>query len=161
VFSLPLNAQPKKLMIQCLIQNIMDTRLTEKKANRLEIILDENIYLKLKQFCENEATTPFIASLAAFKILLQRYTEQDNIIVDVLSTDSVVLQTSLTDNPTVKALLTRLNQTVTETPNLPIKLAPRRIPFEVSKIFYTKRLFLKKFPKAFPRIPIKLRRHLI
>jgi amino acid adenylation domain-containing protein len=78
--------------------------------------------------------TPFIALLAAFKILLQRYTEQDNIIVDVLSTDSVVLQTSLTDNPTVKALLTRLNQTVTETPNLPIKLAPRRLPFEVSKI---------------------------
>jgi malonyl CoA-acyl carrier protein transacylase len=112
----------------------MDTRLTEKKANRLEIILDENIYLKLKPFCENEATTPFIASLAAFKILLQRYTEQDNIIVDVLSTDSVELQTSLTDNPTVKALLTRLNQTVTETPTLPIKLAPRRLPFEVSKI---------------------------
>ncbi|HDN25881.1 MAG TPA: hypothetical protein ENG03_02040, partial [Thioploca sp.] len=89
------------------------------------IKFDETFCLELKQFCANENVTSYVALLAALKILLLRYTEQEDIIVDILPTESaqkteptstdsepVVLRTSLTDNPTAKILLSRMTQTV-------------------------------------------------
>jgi len=51
--------------------------------------LDEELCLELKQFCARENVTLFITLLATFKVILLRYTGQEDIIVGSLSADSL------------------------------------------------------------------------
>lgn len=132
------------------------------KMDSESIKLDESFYLEFKRFCECENVRSYIALLAVLKILLLRYTEQEDIIVDILPIDSsritkptqtdtepVALRSSLTDDLTIKALLSQLMQTVQEAlqtqPELfekqlvsrgeqIVRLAPRRLPFYTSKM---------------------------
>jgi len=93
------------------------------------IQLDEKLGLELKLFCSAENITLFIALLATWKILLMRYTEQEDIIVGSLCVDSlregkgasqetltnqIALRTSLADNRSAKELLRRVAKTVEE-----------------------------------------------
>jgi non-ribosomal peptide synthetase component F len=91
------------------------------------IELDEKFYLELKKFCSRENTTLFITLLAAFKIILLRYTGQADVVVGSLSSGSnrdregekqawfanpVALRTSLIGDPSAKELLRRVAKTV-------------------------------------------------
>ncbi|MFB2977576.1 amino acid adenylation domain-containing protein [Microseira sp. BLCC-F43] len=91
--------------------------------------LNENICLKLDKFCLDENFTTFTTLLAAFKVLLLRYTRQNDIIVGSLSADSirgkeeaspekfinpVALRTNLTEELNAKEVLRRVAKTVEE-----------------------------------------------
>ncbi len=91
--------------------------------------LNEKLYLKLDKFCQDENFTVFTTLLAAFKVLLLRYTRQNDIIVGSLSADSirekegasperfinpVVLRTNLTEELTTRELLKRVGNKVEE-----------------------------------------------
>lgn len=91
--------------------------------------VDEKLCLKLDKFCLAENLTVFTTLLAAFKVLLLRYTGQKDIIVGSVSTDSlrekegasperftnpVVLRTNLTEELTAKEVLRRVAKTVEE-----------------------------------------------
>jgi len=93
------------------------------------IKLDEKLNLELNKFCEHENIPLLITLLATFKIILLRYTEQEDIIVGSLCVDSlreekgasqkkftnpIGLRTSLTGNPSAKELLSRVARTVEE-----------------------------------------------
>ncbi|MCC5647957.1 amino acid adenylation domain-containing protein [Nostoc sp. CHAB 5824] len=93
------------------------------------IKLNEKLGLEFSKFCESESITPFVVLLATLKILLLRYTEQEDIIVGSLSVDSlregkgksqenftnlIGLRTSLSGKPSVKELLERVARTVEE-----------------------------------------------
>ncbi|MCV3214074.1 amino acid adenylation domain-containing protein, partial [Plectonema radiosum NIES-515] len=89
--------------------------------------LDEKLCLELNKFCLSENVTLFTTLLAAFKVLLLRYTGQKDIIVGSLSADSlqekeganperfinpVVLRTNLTEELTARELLKRVGNKV-------------------------------------------------
>jgi amino acid adenylation domain-containing protein len=91
--------------------------------------LDEKLCLELNQFCLSENVTLFTTLLAAFKVLLLRYTGQKDIIVGSLSADSlqekeeanperfinpVVLRTNLTEELTARELCKRVGNKVEE-----------------------------------------------
>ncbi|GET38792.1 non-ribosomal peptide synthetase [Microseira wollei] len=91
--------------------------------------LNENICLKLDKFCLDENFTTFTTLLAAFKVILLRYTRQNDIIVGAISADSirekegashekfinpVVLRTNITEELTAKEVLRRVAKTVEE-----------------------------------------------
>src|SRR6476620_837632 len=91
--------------------------------------LDEEFSLKFDKFCRDENFTVFTALLAAFKVLLLRYTGQKDIIVGSLSADSlrskeganperfinpVVLRTNLTSELTARELCQRVGNKVEE-----------------------------------------------
>ena len=91
--------------------------------------LNEEFCLKLDKFCQDENFTVFTTLLAAFKVLLLRYTGQKDIIVGSVSADSlrekeganpetfinpVVLRTNLTEELTARELCQRLGNKVEE-----------------------------------------------
>jgi amino acid adenylation domain-containing protein len=93
------------------------------------IQLDEKLGLELKLFCSAENIPLLIALLATWKIILLRYTEQEDIIVGSLSVDSlregkgasqetftnpITLRTSLAGKPNAKEILRRVARTVEE-----------------------------------------------
>ncbi|MEG4500182.1 amino acid adenylation domain-containing protein [Microcoleus sp. F10-C6] len=93
------------------------------------IKLDEKLGLELNKFCQSENIPLFIALLATLKIILLRYTEQEDIIVGSLGVDScregkgesqetftnpIALRTSLAGELTAKELLRRVATTVEE-----------------------------------------------
>lgn len=91
------------------------------------IKLNEKLGLELNKFCERKSITPFVVLLATIKILLLRYTEQEDIIVGSLSVDSlregksqenftnpIGLRTSLSGKPSAEELLGRVARTVEE-----------------------------------------------
>jgi amino acid adenylation domain-containing protein len=103
------------------------------------IVFPEELSNQLRTLCEREGVTLFEMLLAAFEILLARYSKQTDIIVgstvanrDVLETQrligsfasALVLRTDLSGNPTFREFLQRVRLTVREAQ------AHRSIPFE-------------------------------
>ena len=93
------------------------------------IKLDEKLRREFNKFCQSENIPLFIALLATLKILLLRYTEQEDIIVGSLCVDSrregkgasqetftnpIALRKSLAGELTAKELLMRVAATVEE-----------------------------------------------
>ncbi|WP_084776987.1 non-ribosomal peptide synthetase [Anabaena sp. PCC 7108] len=93
------------------------------------IKLDEKLGLELNKFCYAENIPLLTALLTIFKIILLRYTEQEDIIVGSLSVDSIreakeasqekftnpiALRTSLAGEPNSKEILRRVAITVEE-----------------------------------------------
>ena len=91
--------------------------------------LNEEFCLKFDKFCQDENFTVFTTLLAAFKVLLLRYTGQKDIIVGSLSADSlrekeganpetfinpVALRTNLTSELTARELCQRLGNKIEE-----------------------------------------------
>src|SRR4028119_1841565 len=91
--------------------------------------LNEEFCLKFDKFCRDENFTIFTTLLAAFKVLLLRYTGEPDIIVGSLSADSlrdkeganterfinpVVLRTNLTLELTARELCQRVGNKVEE-----------------------------------------------
>lgn len=85
------------------------------------IQLDTQLYRQFGQFCTDKQVTPFALLLAAFKILLHRYTGQNDLIVgslavadDMPSVNPIALRTHLTDDPTTGELFNRITNTITQ-----------------------------------------------
>ncbi len=91
------------------------------------IKLDEQCLVELQKFCTRENVTLFITLLTTFKVLLLRYTGQEDIIVGSMSVDSmrkveesggeefanlVALRTNLTSPLNAKELIMRVARTV-------------------------------------------------
>ena len=118
---------------------------------------------KLRELSRREGTTLFMTFLAAFKVLLSRYTGQEDIVVGTpvanrhhvefepligLLANTLVLRTDLTGDPSVRELLARVRETCLGAytyPNLPFEklvedLRPARVRgrnplFEISFVF--------------------------
>ena len=93
----------------------------------------------LKTLCREESVTLFMALLAGFKILLHRYTGNDEVVVGTninnrsfgetegligFFVNNLVLRTELFDNPTVRDLLSRVREVCLEA------YAHQDVPFE-------------------------------
>jgi non-ribosomal peptide synthetase component F len=91
----------------------------------LHLMLDRSTTAALRRIGRRHGATPFMTLLTAFKILLRRYTEQEDIIVganiagrDWLDTEGLigffvnelVLRTDLSGNPTFAELLSRVRE---------------------------------------------------
>ena len=89
--------------------------------------LNERLARRIEELCRQERSNPFTLVLAAFKALLHRYAEQDEIIVGTSvpcrnqpGTENVggplanllVLRSSLAGNPTFRALLAQVTKSV-------------------------------------------------
>ena len=100
---------------------------TQSATRAKETIELEEQCLELQKFCAHENVTLFIMLLTTFKVLLLRYTGQEDIIVGSVSVDSVrkseqagweefanlvALRTNLTSSLNAKELLTRVSRTV-------------------------------------------------
>ena len=109
------------------------------KGARQCLLLPNNLKESLKELSRREGSTLFMTLLAAFEILLHRYTGQEDIIIgspiasrDRLETEkligvfinTLVLRTQLDGNPSFKELLSRVRQVATEA------FAHQDIPFE-------------------------------
>jgi amino acid adenylation domain-containing protein len=96
---------------------------------REAIECEKKLCLELKQFCQSENVALFITLIAALKIILIRYTAQEDIIVGSLCGDSlrptkgeslekftnpIVLRTSLSANQSAKQLLRGVAGTIQE-----------------------------------------------
>ena len=94
-----------------------------------ELEIDETSYSELKKYCSRDGITLFTTLLAAFKILLLRYTQQEDIIVGSVCPDSISkrgkkgpeecanligLRTNLDGNASAKEVLQRVARTVEE-----------------------------------------------
>jgi hypothetical protein len=98
------------------------TKMTHQTFQPLQ--LEESFYSEINRFAEQQNVTPFIVLLTTLKILLHRYTGQDDIVVGSLSmaeklenqseqlNNPITLRTLIPANAGVKELLTRLRQTV-------------------------------------------------
>ncbi|MGB1249076.1 MAG: amino acid adenylation domain-containing protein, partial [Candidatus Promineifilaceae bacterium] len=91
-----------------------------------EFDLDAGLSQALRTLSQTNGVTPYMTLLAAFQVLLQRYTEQDDILIgspmdirglaafrEVVGyyVNSVVLRADLADDPTFADLLKRVQQT--------------------------------------------------
>ena len=95
------------------------------RGTKHSLTLSRNLLSELKALCRREGVTLFMTLLAAFQILLQRYTGQDDIVVGTpiaardrpelealigFFVNSLVLRTDLTGNPTFRELLRRVRE---------------------------------------------------
>jgi hypothetical protein len=105
--------------------------------SRFEIAVE--VGNQLKRFCRLEVATPFMAMLAAWKILLTRYSGQEEILVGTIVTNreseelqrligllvnTVALKTDLKGNPTYREAVRRVKEVTIE------GFGHRNIPFE-------------------------------
>ncbi|NEP88100.1 MAG: amino acid adenylation domain-containing protein [Okeania sp. SIO2C2] len=89
--------------------------------------LSEKLTEQLKELAQTEGATLYMTLLAAFQVLLYRYTDQEDILVGSASTgrtkaefasivgyfvDSVVMRSDLSENPCFKDFLSQVRQTV-------------------------------------------------
>jgi len=92
-------------------------------------MLDADISRQVHRFCEQNETTVFVALLAAFEILLNRYTSEDEFFVGCPTTgrshaefagvagyfvNPVVLRANLSEDLPVRAFVRRIRETVLE-----------------------------------------------
>jgi len=90
-----------------------------------KMLLSKRLLEQLKQLSLQEGTTLFMTLLAAFKVLLHRYTEQEDIVVGIpianrnraeiehligFFVNTLVLRTDLSANPTFRELLGRVRE---------------------------------------------------
>lgn len=110
------------------------------KGEKYKFDLDIELAEGLKGMANREGTTPFMIFAAAFNILLQRYSGQDDIVCGTVVAgrlkpewtnligyfvNSVPLRSNLSGNPTFLEYLRRVKNEVTEA------LATQEVPFEV------------------------------
>ncbi len=89
------------------------------------LALDQALVTRLKQFSQQSGCTLFMTLLAAFKVLMYRYTGQPDIVVGTpvvgrnrgelegligFFVNTLVLRTELSDNPSFKELLARVRE---------------------------------------------------
>jgi len=99
------------------------------KGARVEFTVSSEVSNKLRQLCQRENVTPFMALLAAYLILLHRYTQQSDISVGSpfanrshaeldgligFFASTLVLRGDLSGDPTVSELLQRIRKTTLE-----------------------------------------------
>ena len=106
---------------------IRSTRPTTQTFNgtNYEFLLPTSLTQALKVFSQREGTTLYMTLLAAFQILLHRYTSNDNILVGSptagrnrmetealigMFVNTVVLRSDLSGDPTFRTLLTRVRE---------------------------------------------------
>ncbi|MGC2062823.1 MAG: amino acid adenylation domain-containing protein [Thermodesulfovibrionales bacterium] len=109
------------------------------RGSKLTVLLTNKLSEGLKSLSRREGSTLFMALLAAFKILLQRYTGQFDIVVGTpvanrtkveieeligFFVNTLVLRTDLSGNPTFRELLGRIRETALEA------YAHQDLPFE-------------------------------
>ena len=102
--------------------------------------LPQDLSIAIKSLSQGEGVTLFMTLLAAFQVLLHRYTKQDDIVVGSpianrnrreiegligFFANSVVFRTDLSGNPTFQELLSRVRQVALEAS------AHQDIPFEI------------------------------
>ena len=95
------------------------------RGARHPLVLSRNLLSEISALCRRERVTMFMTLLAAFQVLLQKYSGQDDIVVGApiakrdrpeLETligffiNSLVLRTDLTGNPTFRELLRRVRE---------------------------------------------------
>ncbi|MBO0791013.1 MAG: amino acid adenylation domain-containing protein, partial [Ktedonobacteraceae bacterium] len=130
--------------------------------------LDDGVTGQLRTLAQAEKVTLFTLVLAAFQVLMYRYTEQEDQLIGTPTlgrshagqdtiigylANPVALRTNFSGNPTFKALLTQVRQTVIEAlehqdypfPLLVERLRPRRDP-SYSPLIQT--LFIWDRPRA-------------
>jgi len=96
------------------------------RGNKKRLLLPRKLTEALKQLSQQEGSTLFMTLLAAFQVLLHRYTGQDDIVVgspianrnrtEIESLigfflNTLILRTDLSENPTVRELLNRVQKT--------------------------------------------------
>jgi len=111
---------------------ILDLPTDYRRPNKLtyqgateSFVLSESLTNALKTLSQTEGVTLFMTLLAAFKVLLHRYSHQDDIVVGTpianrnraeiegligFFVNTLVLRTNLEDNPSFKELLQRVKQ---------------------------------------------------
>src|SRR5207244_5802386 len=87
------------------------------------LLLSKKLTRKINEFCRSEGATPFMTLLAAFKVLLHRYTGEEDIVVGspiagrcLAETEPLIglfinvlaLRVSLSGNPTFREMLQRV-----------------------------------------------------
>ena len=108
-------------------------------------MLDESLCHKLKDLAKQERATPFMVLLAGFKILLHRYSGQEDICIgtpvanrmrkeweEVVGcfVNNIALRTNLANQPTFRSLLTQLKQNSLKAyqhQNVPVELVVERV----------------------------------
>jgi amino acid adenylation domain-containing protein len=96
-------------------------------GTRMRQVIGAAVWESAKQFSLAENVTPFVTLLAAFKLLIQRYTGQHDVVVGSVSAgrtrrelepliglfiNNLVLRSNLEGNPTVRELVSRIRDTV-------------------------------------------------
>ena len=91
--------------------------------------IPQRIKTRLGRLCSEQGVTPFMALLAAFQVLLHRYSDSDDIAVGSLSanrhqtetqgmvglfTNTIIMRNDLSGDPSFRALLGRVAQTAIE-----------------------------------------------
>lgn len=104
-----------------------------------QVMVPQTLTEQLRAFCRKHDVTMFMTLLAAFKVLIYRYTQQEDIIVGTpvagrdraevegligFFINTLVLRTDLSGNPTFTDLLRRVRDTALEA------YAHRELPFE-------------------------------
>jgi thioesterase domain-containing protein/acyl carrier protein len=99
----------------------------DSQSDRQELKLSPRFSQALKNWCQQEKTTLFIALLTAFNVLLYRYTQQEDIIIcspvagrSRIEVEKLIgyfnnllpLRSDLSGNPSFRDLLTRIRQVV-------------------------------------------------
>jgi amino acid adenylation domain-containing protein len=94
-------------------------------GNQQTLSLSKDLTRRLKNFCQTEAVTPFMMLLAAYEILLHRYTGEEDIVVGTpiagrrmaemepligLFINVLALRVSVSGNPTFRELLRRVKE---------------------------------------------------
>lgn len=102
-------------------------------------MLSKNLTAKLENFCRQEEVTVFMTLLAAFNVLLHRYSRQDDILIGTpvanrnlpeienligVVINTIVLRTNVEDNPAFKKLVKRIKNISLEA------YAHQELPFE-------------------------------
>ena len=110
------------------------------QGGRVEHWLPDDLSQELYQFCQNESATLYMVLLAAFKLILHRFSGQDDILVGSpfagrkrpelerligLFLNTVVLRTDLSGAPTYRELVQRVREVVLAA------FANQEIPFEL------------------------------
>lgn len=102
----------------------------------ISLMLPQSLSEALKALSQQEEVTLFTLLLAAFKTLLYRYTEQDDILVGIpitnrnsseaglIGANTLVLRTNLSGNPSFQELLSRVHEVAWAT------YAHQELPFE-------------------------------
>ncbi|MBV1920683.1 MAG: amino acid adenylation domain-containing protein, partial [Pseudomonadales bacterium] len=100
---------------------------------------------RLSDFANQQGVTPFILLLSAWKMLLSRYSQQDDLCIGIPTSgrgqpvlepvigffvNSMVMRTDISENPTVADVLERVKQTVLDgldNDDIPIEMAVERL----------------------------------
>jgi amino acid adenylation domain-containing protein len=109
------------------------------RGQRKRFVISKEVTVELKKLSQQEGVTLFMTLLAAFEVLLAKYSRQDDIVVgspvanrnrmeikDLVGffVNTLVLRTNLSGNPTFRELLQRVKETCLEA------YAHRDLPFE-------------------------------